>query len=180
MSAVTLPSGAIIVPVGSRITCNPPPMDTDEDFLVLVQNKREAILGLKEMGFEYSADPEVAAEYERMNETSQWSFTSMFLGHVNYIVTDSAFFFERFLTATHVCKTLNLMNKADRILVFEAARGATMSSYLFPDWDAKTAIARQRGIVASLSFTNSDEVQSVMMDIAVTPKKTPPMSDLLF
>lgn len=134
VAQLELPSGAIVVPVGSRVTCNPPPTDTDEDYLVLVKNRQEAINGLRSIGFEFSGDEEVNAEYVRMNETSQWRFTSLFFGDVNYIVTDSPFFFERFLTATHVCKTLNLLRKEDRIMVFEAIRGGSFSHNVLPDW----------------------------------------------
>ena len=134
MSNDALPSGAIVVPVGSRVTCNPPPTDTDEDYLVLVKDKPAAVAGLKALGFEYSADPEKMAKYEAMNETAQWSFTSLWFGDVNYIVTDSQFFFERFLTATHVCKKLNLLDKADRIMVFEAVRGGSFYKEVAPEW----------------------------------------------
>ena len=134
MSNDALPSGAIVVPVGSRVTCNPPPTDTDEDYLVLVKDKPAAVAGLKALGFEYSADPEKLAKYEAMNGTARWSFTSLWFGNVNYIVTDSQFFFERFLTATHVCKALNLLDKADRIMVFEAVRGGSFYKEVAPDW----------------------------------------------
>lgn len=134
MAQDALPSGAIIVPVGSRVTCNPPPMDTDEDYLVLVKDKEAAIAGLKSLGFEFSKDPKTLKEYERMNNTAQWEFTSLFFGNVNYIVTTSEFFFERFLTATHICKALNLLNKADRVMVFEAVRGGSFSKEVSPEW----------------------------------------------
>ena len=134
MSNDALPSGAIVVPVGSRVTCNPPPTDTDEDYLVLVKDKPAAVAGLKALGFEYSADPEKLAKYEAMNGTARWSFTSLWFGNVNYIVTDSQFFFERFLTATHVCKALNLLDKADRIMVFEAVRGGSFYKQVAPEW----------------------------------------------
>ena len=135
MAHEALPSGAIIVPVGSRVTCNPPPMDTDEDYLVLVKDKGLAIDGLKALGFEYSADPKKVAEYEEMNKSAQWSFTSLWFGDVNYIVTDSEFFFERFLTATHVCKALNLLRKEDRVMVFEAVRGGSFFKDMLPEWE---------------------------------------------
>lgn len=137
MTSETLPSGAIVVPVGSRVTCNPPPTDTDEDYLVLVKDKVAAIAGLLAIGFEFSGDPAKNAEYMKMNETSQYRFTSLWMGSVNYIVTDSEFFFERFLTATHICKTLNLLNKADRVMVFEAVRGASFHKNVVPDWQPK-------------------------------------------
>lgn len=134
MSNDALPSGAIVVPVGSRVTCNPPPTDTDEDYLVLVKDKGAAVRGLKSIGFEFSADPEKMARYEAMNKTSRWSFTSLWFGDVNYIVTDNIFFFERFLTATHVCRTLNLLKKEDRIMVFDAVMGKSFYKDVTSEW----------------------------------------------
>lgn len=135
MSHEVFKSGSIVVPVGSRVTCNPPPTDTDEDYLVLVSDKAAAVAGLKAIGFEHSADPEKVAKYEAMNETAAWSFTSLWFGDINYIITDSQFFFERFLTATHVCKKLNLLKKEDRITVFEAVRGGSFYKEIAPDWE---------------------------------------------
>jgi hypothetical protein len=137
MTHQSLPSGAIVVPVGSRVTCNPPPTDTDEDFLVLVKDIQSAVDGLKALGFEHSADPEKVEKYIRLQETTQMRFTSLWFGDVNYLITDSEFFFERFLTATHICKTLNLLNKADRVMVFEAVRGASFRKHVLPEWEPK-------------------------------------------
>ena len=127
-------SGAVVVPVGSRVTCDPPPTDTDEDYLVLVKDSKVAVAGLKAIGFEYSSTPEQIEKYEQLNQSAQWKFTSLWFGDINYIVTDSQFFFERFLTATYVCKTLNLLKKEDRIMVFEAIRGGTFYHKMGTDW----------------------------------------------
>lgn len=172
MAHEALPSGAVIVPVGSRVTCNPPPMDTDEDYLVLVKNKHQAIEGLKAIGFEYSADEKKNAEYEEMNRTAQWSFTSMWFGDVNYIITESEFFFERFLTATHVCKVLNLLRKEDRVMVFEAVRGGSFSKVIVPDWAPDWGQWRAHSKSGSLS---SDELTSRLGEnagIHATPSYT--------
>ena len=134
MSHLSFDDGAVVVAVGSRVTCSPPPTDTDEDYLILVKDKEATVNALKSMGFEYSIDPEKVAEYEKLGETSDWSFTSLFFGNVNYIVTDKVFFFERFLTATHICKTLNLLKKEDRVMVHEAIRGVSFSSRVAGGW----------------------------------------------
>ena len=118
-----LESGTIIVPVGSRVTCSPPPTDTDEDFLLLVDNLFESVGKLKEIGFTTGMTPEQEKEYEALARVSMSSFKSLRFGDVNYIVTQSYFFFERFLTATHICKKLNLLDKSDRIMVFNAVFG---------------------------------------------------------
>jgi len=118
-----LETGTIIVPVGSRVTCSPPPMDTDEDFLLLVDDMKVAVKNLKEMGFSSQMTPEQEDEYEGLQRVSGSRFKSLRFGITNYIITDSYFFFERFLTATHICKTLNLMVKDQRIMVFNGVFG---------------------------------------------------------
>jgi len=118
-----LESGTIIVPVGSRVTCSPPPTDTDEDFLLLVEDMNEAVMKLKEVGFDSGMTPEQEREYVELQKTSGGRFKSLRFGSINYIVTQSAFFFDRFLTATHICKTLNVMDKKQRILVFSGVFG---------------------------------------------------------
>ena len=123
MSNDALPSGAIVVPVGSRVTCSPPPMDTDEDFLLLVEDLDEAVKKLKEIGFDTGMTKEQEDEYVSFQRTSGGRFKSLRFGDVNYIVTQSAFFFDRFLTATHICKTLNVMDKKQRILIFSGVFG---------------------------------------------------------
>lgn len=103
-----LESGTIIVPVGSRVTCSPPPTDTDEDFLLLVEDLDEAVKKLKGIGFDTGMTKEQEEEYKNLSMVSGGRFKSLRFGDVNYIVTQSAFFFDRFMTATHICKTLNV------------------------------------------------------------------------
>lgn len=156
MTHQSLPSGAIVVPVGSRVTCNPPPTDTDEDFLVLVKDMQSAVDGLKALGFERSGDPEKVEKYIRLQETTQMRFSSLWFGDVNYLITDSEFFFERFLTATHICKSLNLLNKADRVMVFEAVRGASFHKQVLPDW--------QPNVVEWKTHKSGSEVSPLWVD----------------
>ena len=122
-----LESGTIIVPVGSRVTCSPPPMDTDEDFLLLVENMNDAALKLIEIGFSSHMTNEQFEDYKALTGATGGKFTSLRLGDVNYIITESAFFFDRFLTATHICKTMNVMDKQHRILIVHGVFG---DSYL--------------------------------------------------
>lgn len=116
-----LESGTIIVPVGSRVTCSPPPKDADEDYLLLVEDMDDAVDKLKSIGF--INEDETEPEYDELVRVSCFSFTSLRLGNVNYIITQSYFFFERFLTATRMCQRLNLRQKGKRILVFNGVFG---------------------------------------------------------
>lgn len=109
------------VPVGSRVTCNPVPLDTDEDYLCMAKP-------LDEMGESY-LDSVLTDDGWRLggskptDETTVkadeqfWSYTK---GEINLIITRSPVFFTRFLAATSVSKRLNLMVKADRIALFRA------------------------------------------------------------
>ena len=99
-------------PVGSRVTCNPPPTDTDEDYLALVSSEEEAFERLEALGFITTTD----LGYEGI----QSDFSSFKLGKLNIIVTESAEFNRRFLAASYVAKSLNLLKKVDRIMVFQA------------------------------------------------------------
>lgn len=118
-----LESGTIIVPVGSRVTCSPPPTDTDEDFLLLVEDLTEAVQKLKSIGFSTNMTAEQEEEYKKLSMVSGGRFKSLRFGDVNYIVTQSAFFFDRFMTATHICKTMNVMDKRQRIMIFDGVFG---------------------------------------------------------
>jgi hypothetical protein len=163
-------SGAVVVPVGSRVTCDPPPTDTDEDYLVLVKNRQAAVAGLKAIGFEYSSTPEQIEKYEQMNFSSQWKFTSLWFG-------DSQFFFERFLTATHVCKTLNLLKKEDRIMVFEAIRGGTFYHKMGTEWHPPYGdwIKHEKSDSMHTEGLVDDLTANVMHNAgSITPKAEPP------
>ena len=97
--------------VGSRITCNPPPTDTDEDVLLLTDDLNTLIGDCIEVGFKRDGD--VTASYPT-------EFVSLRSGTINFIVTDNEEFYKKFMLATHVCKFLNLQGKLDRICVFQA------------------------------------------------------------
>jgi hypothetical protein len=97
-------------PVGSRVTCNPPPKDTDEDILVLVEDREEVIKTLVKAGF----------KKEGAYITGDTKFISLRRGETNFIVTDDKAWYEKFLLATAVCKELNVMKKEHRCCVFAA------------------------------------------------------------
>lgn len=94
---------------GSRVICNPPPMDTDEDHIVLMVEGAD--LALLDHGFTRTQSP---AEYEGLED-----FHAYRNGVYNVIVTYEPEFFKRFCTATQKAKALNLMDKGDRINLFQ-------------------------------------------------------------
>lgn len=108
-----------IEPVGSRVTCNPPPMDTDEDWLIYVEPGEyyqfEEIL-IHVHGMEFGGSHIHAGGCLIADPNSFQSYT---LGHINVIATGSEEFFNKFMEATTEAKRLNLLVKDDRIALFQ-------------------------------------------------------------
>lgn len=94
--------------VGSRVTCDPAPTDTDEDYVVYTEELLTLIGDCVEQGFRNEGN------YADSN------FHSLRTGVINLIITDRKEFFDKFVLATHVCKTLNVLDKQHRIVVFQA------------------------------------------------------------
>lgn len=94
--------------VGSRVTCKPAPTDTDEDILLFTKDIKTLIADCIEVGFTNGGF------YEGTN------FCSMRKGEINLIITDKEEFFDKFMLATYVCKSLNVLSKTDRIIMFQA------------------------------------------------------------
>ena len=105
----------IATPVGSRRTVSPPPTNTDDDTLVLVHTDfvQQAIEDLLSKGFKLD-NPDSHYKPE------DGLFKSWRKGNLNLIVTSDVGFHARFLTATHVAKKLNLKDKPERIMLFQA------------------------------------------------------------
>lgn len=116
--AASLTGGEVvsIEPCGSRVTCRPAPLDTDEDFLVEIRRNEEAVSNvvsvLGGIGFRW----EGGEHYQMAADT----FMSFRRDNINLIVTANKLFADRHRTATWLCKRLNLLNKQDRIALFQA------------------------------------------------------------
>ena len=117
----------VMVPVGSRRTCNPPPTDTDDDYLVLCFDTGETVKSLKELGFE---PPENINEYIALLDCN---FTSLRFGELNFIVTEDVIWFDKFLTASYFAKKYNVTDKADRIELFDSFMRDTSKSSEYAD-----------------------------------------------
>ena len=101
-------------PTGSRYICNPPPMDTDNDTVYLVNGYYNWGLSLLKDGWEQCGEYQFGGQ-----------FTAFRKGVENYIVTEDEQFFERYVCATEAAKALNLLDKEDRIKLFQAVGGAS-------------------------------------------------------
>lgn len=103
--------------VGSRVTCNPAPTDTDQDVLVYVleEDFEDIACMLTDQGFDVSGSVPANFQIDAENAFQSWK-----LGELNLIFTANNMFYERFLAASCVAKRLNLLEKSDRIAVFQA------------------------------------------------------------
>lgn len=115
---IEIPFVLSITPVGSRVTCNPAPTDTDRDWLILVDQNEEwrVFEFLSTDGWELGGS---LPDDENSTPPSD-RFMSFTKGVDNIILTNASVFHRRFLAATSIAKHLNLLRKDDRIALFQA------------------------------------------------------------
>ena len=106
--------------VGSRVTCNPAPLDTDQDVLIYIDeaNADDFVFRMKNAGFNVELGEGYAED--ALNSGEDDRFQSYRLGDVNFIVTVDERFYVRFSAATAMAKRANLLEKAERIALFQA------------------------------------------------------------
>ena len=98
---------------GSRVICDPAPMDTDEDWVCFSPRYEAAIAALEAEGFVSEGLPQFYTGNDRGN------FRSLRRGEINLILTDKEEFFDLFVSATELARRFNLVKKADRIALFQ-------------------------------------------------------------
>lgn len=98
--------------VGSRVTCNPAPTDTDRDVLVLCVEGEvdEVVSNICDAGGECCS----AVDYGD-------SMTAVRLNNDNYIITDKREYFDKFIVMTQLAKNWNIQTKQQRHELFQAA-----------------------------------------------------------
>lgn len=106
-----------VEPCGSRVTCSPPPDNTDKDFLVeLTRTDKDSVArlvnGLDGLDFQWEGNEHY--------QDAMGDFMSWRRDDVNLIVTANATFAARHRVATSLCRRLNLLEKHDRIALFQA------------------------------------------------------------
>lgn len=98
-------------PTGSNYICNPPVTDTDIDIMLYVTDKTETSNALLDLG-------NAVLNYDDLYIDQP--FLSVRYGKYNFLITDEVMYFADFKFATEVAKKLNLKNKTDRIVLFDA------------------------------------------------------------
>jgi hypothetical protein len=116
-----------IVPTGSRFNCDPPVMNTDQDYLVYCTSNFDDVLvaaGYQRASLDLSTAPLQAMVQQhsvpKKGGKPDETFVSWRRGDINLIVTQSRKFFLKHKVAGFVCKNLNLLSKDDRIMVYHA------------------------------------------------------------
>lgn len=101
------------VPVGSRVTCSPPPTDTDQDVLCLVEEDLASDLyeWLEQHDWELEGDYGTLTDFDSYRKTYEDT-------EYNLILTTDTNWFDCFMDATLECKAKNVMTKSGRIDVF--------------------------------------------------------------
>lgn len=118
-----------ILPTGSYFMCDPPSLDTDYDFVVYTHLTKFSSLEEKLLKFGYQCSYRKPANTDFIIDilkeqdeveyfTLENDFVSFRHGKFNLIITTSKDFYTKFSLATIICKSLNLMDKADRIVLF--------------------------------------------------------------
>lgn len=108
-----IPGVLAVYATGSRVICDPPPMHTDEDWVVLVApGSRPSVVDFL-LNVGYTHDGKAYPESQ---------FISMRHGVVNLILTECQWFYDRFVLATRIAKELNLLDRDDRVKLFSTLR----------------------------------------------------------
>lgn len=95
-------------PTGSRYICNPPVMDTDEDYVCFLFDDDD----LLKAGFNKTSNE--SEEYEGLSYFTTWRYK-----HYNLVVTEDREFFDLFVLATKEAKEKNILDKNERIDLFQ-------------------------------------------------------------
>lgn len=105
------------IPTGSRVICNPPVMNTDEDWFVYVPEREDVDILLLESGF---MPIEGGKDYS--------AFMSYRKGIWNVSVTDDPDLYQRSCVATILATRFNLLVKQDRVDLFNAIQFGALAA----------------------------------------------------
>ena len=115
---------------GSRVICDPAPLDTDEDFVIYTPNLKTLRVQLEALGYTYSCKD---VEKYKLNKTDPFHMYNQFDAYRhpdndhNLIVLSRDLDYIKWKVATLVAKELNLTDKKERIMLFRAIRsGGTL------------------------------------------------------
>lgn len=142
---------------GSRYICNPPPMDTDDDYMCLVSSLDATHRILTDKGCELggSLSPvETSSDMTDLIFEADFSdFYSYRKGDINIIITDNTVYFDKFKFATELAKRLNLLKKEDRITLFNGVMNEHIDGYYQPVRPIDWGVTQETPAVHGANFT---------------------------
>jgi hypothetical protein len=113
--------GDKLIKYGSYYVCNPPSTNTDVDFFIRVARLKEFEVLLEEIGFKQIESIGLDSSRPTWGDSDpDRRFSSYKMGIFNLVATESEVFSVRHNAATSICKKLNLLDKKDRIMVYQA------------------------------------------------------------
>lgn len=139
-------------PTGSRFICDPPVLDSDNDWVILVEDLEYAKYKAARLDW-YSAGSGYYREGSDHEELGPFVSMRHSEGNSNYIFTDDAEFYDRYVAATLLAKKHNLLNKVDRIQLFHTVLyGEYIDAPILKESAAPPAppqVAQDRGYINS-------------------------------
>lgn len=113
-----LPIDTLIEYSGSRVICDPIPMDTDIDVVIYSDQDKFVDNLIRKEDFKPC--------YGSVSDSSFYSYRK---GTVNIIHIHSKEGYDKFMLATGIAKRLNLTNKDHRIILFQSIRMGVVSEW---------------------------------------------------
>lgn len=112
--------GISIYPTGSKYICNPPVLNTDEDYLVLVEDFNSTYFSLESSEWEdcLPLDTEEGAANYRDEKEYGILWHSFRKDNLNIIFTADKNWYFACVAATELCKSWNILEKDKRIRIF--------------------------------------------------------------
>ncbi len=103
----------LISKTGSRFICDPPPRDTDEDHVLLVEDLATYGQHLLDNGWNVTIDVE-GYDCDRQEAP----FITGRKGNINLIIYSDVLGYARFVSATLLAKDCNILDKQERVELF--------------------------------------------------------------
>ena len=109
--------------VGSRVICDPVPKKADQDILILLERKIYKNLGEKfqnwMLGGSQPTEMSIFSTYKKKIDGIEF----------NLICTPDPSWFKKFIRATELCRDFNVVDKNDRIYIFDKVMGVNQDQY---------------------------------------------------
>ncbi len=126
---------------GSRITCNPMPEDADEDWLILAGGDSSCSQITDALTL---AQFDLSSTGKHYQEQAEESFSCWKRRDIDILLTKNITWHKRHVSATHVCKKLNILYKPHRIMLFQAVLYGNIWNEKNSDLEAEVAIPLSR------------------------------------